>query len=176
MMRASHDHPGNGPVSDDFSRCIVFLKQLGEIYWHASFYNEFFELAGSQSQTTRDMPSGERDPLVTFLNDRMPGRQQFCKVLEPQNQCGIRRRIVVDTVDDEQLGQDTRPKGQSHVLASNESGLTVLPSETTQTAMAHMTDPGSLDTEEVTLLDPGAQLFEDWLVDLGSFHNIFPSA
>lgn len=160
MMRASRDHPGN---SEDFNKCIDFLKQLGEIYWHASFYNEFFELAASPSQNTTETPNGERDPLVTFLNDRMPGRQQLCKVLEPQNQGRIRKRTLVD--NDE--------IGQSNMLASNEANLPALSSPS---IMAEMPDSERIDTGDVTWLDPGAQLFEDWLVDLGSFHNIFPSA
>ncbi|KAJ5814848.1 hypothetical protein N7474_006625 [Penicillium riverlandense] len=160
ITRASRDHPGK---SEDFNKCIVFLKQLGEIYWHASFYNEFFELAASSSQNITETLNGARDPLVTFLNDRMPGRQQFCKVLESQNQSRIRRRTLVDNAEN----------AQSNMLASDEAGLPALSSPS---IMAEMPDSERLDSGDVTLLDPGAQLFEDWLVDLGSFHNIFPSA
>lgn len=182
-MRASRDHPGRNPAAEkNFDKCIVFLKQLGEIYWHASFYNEFFELAASCSHNAAATPNGVRDPLVAFLNERMPGRQQFGKALEPQSQSASRRRTPVDVEEDEEQVNQTerRPaskkNGQGDMLASNEAGLPVLSDPLTQTVVAQMPDSQRPDTGDVPLLDPGGQLFEDWLDDLGYFHNIFPSA
>lgn len=182
MMRASHDHPGDYPAAENFDKCINFLKQLGEIYWHASFYNDFFELAASCSQNTMATSNGVRDPLVAFLNDHMPVRQQIGKASGPQSQSTSRRRTPVgDEEDDEQVRQSERrpgskANGQGDILASNEAGSPLLSGPRTQTVMAQMPDSERLDTEDVALLNLGSQLFEDWLDDLGCFHNIFPSA
>lgn len=182
MMRASCDYPRKYFAAENFEKCIVFLKQLGEIYWHAGFYNEFFELAASCSQNMTATPNGVRDPLVAFLNERMPGRQQFGKALEPQGQSTSRRWTPVGVVeDDKQVNQtERRPgskkNGQGDMLPSNKAGLPVLSYPPAQTVMAQMPDSERLDTGDVTLLDPGAQPFEDWLDDFGYFHNIFPSA
>jgi hypothetical protein len=87
----------------------------------------------------------------------------------------------VDDEDDEQSTQaerrpDRKENEQADMLASHEAGLPVLSGPPTQTDMAQMPDSERFDTGDVTSMDPSAQLFEDWLEDLGYFHNIFPSA
>jgi hypothetical protein len=181
MMRASRDNLGKYPAAENFDKCIVFLKQLSEIYWHASFYNKFFESAASCSQNAAATANGERDPLIAFLNDRMPARQQFGKALEPHGQSTSRRRTSVDDEEDyAQARQTERPgdkeNGQGDMLASNEARLPVLSGPATQTVTAQMPESERLDTGDATFLDSGAQPFEDWLDDLGYFHNIFPFA
>lgn len=44
VMRGSADKCLISQTSLHFQTCMEFLKRLGEIYWHASFYHEFFEL------------------------------------------------------------------------------------------------------------------------------------
>lgn len=55
-----------------FDLCMIFLRQLRDIYWHAIFYCEFFELAASinESRLVTHM-SEAQDPLASFLTQRI---------------------------------------------------------------------------------------------------------
>lgn len=48
-----------------FDSCMTFLAQLGEIYWHALFYAQFFQLA--ISIVKQEPPRSSGDALTSFL-------------------------------------------------------------------------------------------------------------
>ncbi|OAP63166.1 hypothetical protein AYL99_02393 [Fonsecaea erecta] len=55
-----------------FELCMIFLRQLRDIYWHAIFYCEFFELAASiKDHQLRTQMSEAHDPLASFLTQRI---------------------------------------------------------------------------------------------------------
>ncbi|EXJ67275.1 uncharacterized protein A1O5_09288 [Cladophialophora psammophila CBS 110553] len=55
-----------------FELCMIFLRQLRDIYWHAIFYCEFFELAASiKDHDLRTQMSEAHDPLASFLTQRI---------------------------------------------------------------------------------------------------------
>ncbi|KAJ9615918.1 hypothetical protein H2200_001995 [Cladophialophora chaetospira] len=55
-----------------FELCMIFLRQLKDIYWHAIFYCEFFELAASiKNDQLRTEISEAHDPLASFLTQHI---------------------------------------------------------------------------------------------------------
>ncbi|KFZ04035.1 hypothetical protein V502_10464 [Pseudogymnoascus sp. VKM F-4520 (FW-2644)] len=62
--------------SNRFDLCMIFLRQLREVYWHASFYCEFFELAASIDTPSSAPPIGSQDPLIKFLTQKVRLRNQ----------------------------------------------------------------------------------------------------
>lgn len=186
MMRAN-DSSGKQRDADRFDECMSFLQQLSEIYWHASFYHEFFELAASNSQTTSAQTgaSGARDPLVAFLNDRMPGKLAG-KASEPHSQNVSRKRTpsdpggAADQMSSARTGTSDGNQGNtSRGAVPRRNGSSERPA-TTPPPEGILADPPVLGalvaSEDVTLLESSGQLFEDWLDEFGLFHNLFPSA
>jgi hypothetical protein len=55
---------------------MIFLRQLREVYWHASFYCEFFELAASIDTPSSAPPAGFQDPLIKALAQKISLRNQ----------------------------------------------------------------------------------------------------
>lgn len=185
MMRAN-DSSGKQHGAGRFDECMSFLQQLSEIYWHASFYHEFFELAASNSQakSAKTAARGARDPLVAFLNDRMPGKLGG-KASEPHSQAASRKRTPVGPGFADQMSsarhrtnhgpKRNTPKGPVPLHnGSSEQPATTPPPEVI------LSDPPLLEllvaSEDITPLDSGGQPFEDWLDDFGLFHHLFPSA
>ena len=55
-----------------FDLCMIFLRQLRDIYWHAIFYCDFFELAASiKERRLMTHMSEAQDPLASFLTQRI---------------------------------------------------------------------------------------------------------
>lgn len=164
---------------------MVLLEQLGEIYWHASFYHDFFKLAASHSQgPTTHVNGQEQDPLVAFFNDHRPTKQPVVKAPDLYGQNTSRRRTPT--------GEDieNNPTKPTPTLTGDDSIADHSSIATTTTATAHtgflapVTQapiPYALGTDDlelggVAIPDTNLQLFEDWLDEFGYFHNIFPSA
>jgi hypothetical protein len=58
-----------------FKMCMMFLHELGDIYWHASFYHDFFQLAATfdtsfDSNSFPQLNMKTQDTLITFLKQQ----------------------------------------------------------------------------------------------------------
>jgi hypothetical protein len=159
---------------------MVLLEQLGEIYWHASFYYDFFKLAAEHSQGPATYANGqEQDPLVAFFNDRVPPKQLFGKAVDFGHSASRRRTPVGDD-------EDTPAKPMqipSRDSVATEHAPMVTASVAHDGYLAPSTQPSipytlgeALELGAVAMPDSNLQLFEDWLDDYGYFHTIFPSA
>lgn len=167
---------------------MVLLEQLGDIYWHASFYHDFFKLAASHSQESTTHASGtEQDPLVAFFNDHMPAKQPAGKGAELSTQTTIWKRpltatdaeknpikvTVAQSQDDDAAGQSSMPVTTAEIQA----GFLATGATLQTTSTAYETGPGDLELGDATISDAtNLQLFEDWLDEFGYFQNIFQSA
>lgn len=187
-MRSSPDPSSRQPQIDRFSKCMVLLEQLGDIYWHASFYHDFFKLAASHSQEPTTHASGtEQDPLVAFFNDHMPAKQLAGKGVELSTQTTIWKRpstatnaerhhikvTATQSQDDDAADQSSLPVTTAEIQAGFLA--TGPPLQTTPTV--YETDPGDLELGDAAISDAAnLQLFEDWLDEFGYFQNIFQSA
>lgn len=71
-MRSSRNPEVKQLHRNRYDLCMIFLRQLRDIYWHASFYCKFFELAASLDKSTMTANEMEnQDPLASFLNNRV---------------------------------------------------------------------------------------------------------
>jgi hypothetical protein len=71
-IRSSRAKGGLQVHKNRFDLCMIFLRQLRDIYWHAIFYCEFFELAASiKDDQLRTQMSEAHDPLASFLTQRI---------------------------------------------------------------------------------------------------------
>ncbi|GFP59081.1 cutinase transcription factor 1 beta [Trichoderma asperellum] len=173
-------------AAEDSTRLAVEL--LGDIYWHASFYHDFFTLAASHSQGPTTHASGiEQDPLVAFFNDHMPAKQPSGKGIELSSQTPSWRRPLTANNADGNPIKPTVAQNQDHgttdhsampVTTTNiQTGL-LAEAPTVQTSSpTYEADPGDLELADAAISDAAnLQLFEDWLDEFGYFQNIFQSA
>ncbi|KIY03657.1 uncharacterized protein Z520_00348 [Fonsecaea multimorphosa CBS 102226] len=71
-IRSSRSEERRQVHKNRFELCMIFLRQLRDIYWHAIFYCEFFELAASiKDHQLRTQMSEAHDPLASFLTQRI---------------------------------------------------------------------------------------------------------
>ncbi|RFU75565.1 cutinase transcription factor 1 beta [Trichoderma arundinaceum] len=179
MMRSSPNQSSRQPHIDRFNKCMVLLEQLGDIYWHASFYHDFFKLAASHSQgPTTYANRQDQDPLVAFFNDHMPTKQPVSKAQEL-----YRRTPTRDEIEGNPLNPTGTPSRENNIADHSSMGITATTSAAhagylapAQTPIAYALGSDDLELEGVAIPDTNLQLFEDWLDEFGYFHNIFPSA
>ncbi|OBT39591.1 hypothetical protein VE00_10555 [Pseudogymnoascus sp. WSF 3629] len=162
--------------SNRFDLCMIFLRQLREVYWHASFYCEFFELAASIDTPSSAPPIGSQDPLIKLLTQKVrlrnqgiaetggivsvPGyghpRSGYFRVLHNFNQVPLRSSPIAQSVSD--------PRSSTRCADSDQGPL--LP-------IGDM-DPADASTADL-LRDEGVQ-FEQWLEAYGNMQQFFPLA
>ncbi|KAH0524367.1 hypothetical protein TsFJ059_006891 [Trichoderma semiorbis] len=184
MMRSSPDPVSRQPHIDRFNKCMGLLEQLGDIYWHASFYHDFFKLAVLHSQGPAAYTNGkEQDPLVAFLNDHMPVKLPVLRGTELYSQNASRRRTPTgDDIEDNPTKPTATPSREdgaadlSSITTTTAAAQTGFLAPTTQASVPYELGTDDLGLGAVALPDPNLQLFEDWLDEYGYFHNIFPSA
>lgn len=184
MMRSSPDPVSRQPHIDRFNKCMGLLEQLGDIYWHASFYHDFFKLAVLHSQGPAAYTNGkEQDPLVAFLNDHMPVKLPVLRGTELYSQNVSRRRTPIgDDIEDNPIKPTVTPSQEdgaadlSSIATTTAAAQTGFLAPTTQASVPYELGTDDLGLGAVALPDPNLQLFEDWLDEYGYFHNIFPSA
>ncbi|KAM0247632.1 hypothetical protein ACHAQJ_009772 [Trichoderma viride] len=177
MMRSSPDQSSRQPHIDRFSKCMVLLEQLGEIYWHASFYYDFFKLAASHSQgPTTYANANEQDPLVAFFNDHMPTKQLGGKAPDLYSQSASRRRTPPAHDAENNLIKSTATPNRDDGIADHSSMAITTTADTQAGFLAYALDSDDLELGDIAIPDTNLQLFEDWLDEFGYFHNIFPSA
>lgn len=167
---------------------MVLLEQLGDIYWHASFYHDFFKLAASHSQEpTTHASATEQDPLVAFFNDHMPAKQPTGKGVETSIQASSWRRPPTATNAENNpikltaaQNQDDDTADHSSMLVTTadvQAGLLATAPTLQTTSTVYETDPGDLELGDAAISDAAnLHLFEDWLDEFGYFQNIFQSA
>ncbi|KAK4078430.1 transcriptional regulator family: Fungal Specific TF [Purpureocillium lilacinum] len=145
-----------------YDNCMAFLQQLGDIYWHASFYHEFFELAASPQGQPNSMR--DHDPLVAFLSDNLPAKLPSSnRPTEPH----VREEGSVVS----KVSKDRAANAAHHVASESHLTVTDAASGAPPTGDTSASEDGNGD-----FLGYLAGPFEDWLEDLGYFHNSFPSA
>jgi hypothetical protein len=165
---------------------MVLLEQLGDIYWHASFYHDFFKLAASHSQgPTTNTNGNEQDPLVAFFNDHMPTNRPVGKAPEIYSQSASRRRTPPAHDDECDPTKPTAAPNRDNGIVDHSSMVITTTADTQagflaptlQTiSTAYELGPDGLELGDIAIPDTNLQLFEDWLDEFGYFHNIFPSA
>lgn len=178
--------------TNQYNLCMTYLRELGKIYWHASFYCDFFDLAASIDS---DLPTQSRtetqDPLISFLQQQMGFNQKiipkFVNTVAKKAQDG-----------DDELEQhaDNNTRSRIQYLSTSESrtigssmSLPIMPGVQERSESQHMNagmlnnmaDSNRLfgnETSADIFADPRDDdlQFEEWLGTYGTFQHIFPSA
>ena len=159
LVLRTNDELNEPPSTHHFDTCLDFLKQLGEIFWHASFYHQLFASALSNSQPTTALIKVVRDPLVASLSDKSPGR-----IITKS--AGGRSQLDPDVV----AGQPNYGEMGRHRRGNAVESAPIFESLNA----AHETP--ALESADANILSDTDKLFADLLKDLGYFHNGFPSA
>lgn len=162
---------------------MMFLQELGDIYWHASFYHEFFELAASANNRATPAVNLGRDPLIEFLEKRSSTRGGYGQVAAAPHSLGNSKFPPTGHM----IAQSSSTINTSRVSEVLNDTLALNPStlhgESEETAeLGHNSDQALPEIEDISnfqTFDPTNDLdvrFEEWLVGYDQFQNIFPSA
>lgn len=178
--------------TSQYNLCMTYLRELGKIYWHASFYCDFFDLAASIDS---DLPTQSRtetqDPLISFLQQQMGFNQKI--IPKFVNNVAKKAQDGDDELE-QHADNNTRsrirdlPTSESRTIGSSMS-LPIMPgiqerSESQHTnagmlnSMADSTRLFGYETSADIFADPRDDdlQFEEWLGTYGTFQHIFPSA
>ena len=167
---------------DRYKLCMTFLRELGDIYWHATFYHDFFELAASVDNAwTKNPISRSQDPLIAFLKqqtaigERLGGGNS--RASGSSDSAPHQASNFSDIAPTLQYGPYAGPETISEVrnkpLAPNSDariGLKVRDSS----AAEIITEPP--DGDFFNILGVQELQFEEWLGECGNFLAVFPSA
>lgn len=186
--------------TNQYNLCMIYLRELGNVYWHASFYYDFFELAASvDNEFLEQRRSRTHDPLIAFLKQQISMRRSFArrsddvlvKRAKRQSAAALSTCPFVEpelgTIDANQQTLNTI----SITETDEQDGTIVASSEKTNEAeKEYLTGTDGLDSSEevhhqygsltgANILNVTADedlQFEEWLKGYGTFQNIFPSA
>lgn len=181
-MRASSSADSRKLHLNRYNLCMMFLQELGDIYWHASFYHEFFELAASANNRVTPAVNPVRDPLIEFLENRSSTRRGYGQVATAPQSLGnsnfpstgqiishsssnLNTNGVPEVLNDTFPLNPSRPNGESQESAElgHDSGQ----------ALPQVESISNFTFDQTNNLDVR---FEEWLVGYDQFQNIFPSA
>jgi hypothetical protein len=202
-IRASPSRSSKALHTDQYNSCMVYLRELGKIYWHASFYCDFFELAAS---TDHGLPANSqmqtRDPLIAFLQQQMGHNHKTV----PKFVSNTEKRIQNDDSEfpnppvsrDQPAGPCTSPSiRELEPSDSQVTGSIMLPPITSgiqeRSEMEAYKSNQPMSVEMLNGMDDRNRLFDDdigtdifavpsdlqfeeWLSSYGTFQSIFPSA
>lgn len=162
---------------------MMFLRELGDIYWHASFYHEFFELAASANNRATPAINSVRDPLIEFLEKRSSARGGYGQIAAGPQGFGNSKfppteHIIAQSSNSLDTNRESAALIDTHTLnplSLNEESLE---------SAEHGPNSGQAlpqveDISNFQIFNPTNDLdvrFEEWLVGYDQFQNIFPSA
>lgn len=159
--------------SNRFELCMMFLRQLREVYWHASFYCEFFELAASIDTPSLAPPIRSQDPLMKFLTQKVSLRNQGLaeggtgsapSYWHPQSG-------VLNNFNQLPLSPSS-PIAQTVSAPKSPEGC----AESDQRPSLPISDMGPVDANTVDLLSSEDIQFEQWLEAYSNMQQFFPLA
>jgi hypothetical protein len=162
--------------SNRFELCMIFLRQLREVYWHAGFYCEFFELAASIDTPSSAPPIRSQDPLIKFLTQkdslRNQGNADGGTGSTPSN-CHLRSGYsrVLHNFNQLPLSPNS-PIAQTISAPQSPEGC----AESDQRTSLPISDMGAVDASTVDGLCSEGVQFEQWLEAYSNMQQFFPLA
>lgn len=159
-----------------YQTCMKFLKQLGEIYWHASFYYDLFKLAASHISATPH-------PQDAGVSENLHERLSSATVFSDNNPQGQFETTGCDLALEDAFNRPGSPmdyfvNARSPVPSFESNGNSakpvfdpVLSLESIEAFDSGHVDDGGLNLEGVDI-----QALTEWLDQDGIFQSFFPSA
>lgn len=175
-LRASPTSELRQANTNRFELCMMFLRQLREVYWHASFYCEFFELAASIDTPSSAPPIRSQDPLIKFLTQKVSLRNQGIAeggTGSTPSYCHLRSGYfrILDSFNQLPLSPSS-PIAQTVSAPKSPEGC----AESDQRPSLPISDMGPVDASTVDLLSSEGVQFEQWLEAYSNMQQFFPLA
>ncbi|KFY98686.1 hypothetical protein V500_01572 [Pseudogymnoascus sp. VKM F-4518 (FW-2643)] len=175
-LRASPTPELKQANSNRFDLCMMFLRQLRDVYWHASFYYEFFELAASIDTPSSAPPIGSQDPLIKSLTQKLSLRNQGIAERGTGSVPGYRHPPsgyfrALQNFNQLPLSQSS-PIAQTVLATKSPEGC----AESNEGPSLPISDMGSPDASTVDVLGSEGVQFEQWLEAYGNMQQFFPLA
>jgi len=161
--------------SNRFDLCMIFLRQLREVYWHASFYCEFFELAASIDTPSSAPPTGFQDPLIKVLAQKISLRNQG--VAENSGAASVPSSSHPQSGYFRVLHNFSQlPLSQSSPIAQTGSNprSSAGSADFNQDPPLAISDIGPVDASNTDMLSGEGVQFEQWLEAYGNLQQFFP--
>lgn len=159
-----------------YQTCMSFLKQLGEVYWHARFYHDLFKLAASHIGAT---PHLQDAGVSENLHVRLSSAAVFSDN-NPQGQFATNGCDVApeDAFDRPGSPVDYFVSAGSPVPIFESNGNSVItvfePALNLESIGAFNSD--HVDDAGLNLQGVDIQAWTEWLNQDGIFQSLFPSA
>lgn len=158
LLRHFADDETRQTNHEGFNICMKFIHKLKDIYWHAGFYHELFEMALTQSGNNARLRENGNHPVLAFLQgsksvnvSKQPERYAEAEYSSGSSEPTLQTEMSVQ----ESL---RHPRGAS----SDVDGIATGVSE------AEYPPLDGSNAESV--------IFEDWLKECGYYYNSLPSA
>ncbi|KAH8817384.1 fungal-specific transcription factor domain-containing protein [Xylogone sp. PMI_703] len=189
-IRSSRNPTVTTLFTNQYNLCMIFLRELGDVYWHASFYYDFFELAASiDNEFLEPRQSRTHDPLIAFLKQQMAIRTNHSRLSGDS-------LLNRSKKQSSRLSTSSLPSSSHGTAGPSEQtvdSITVMPSRTPyseepggegsrQSNKASSNGEDNLQYEmamssEALSATPDEEFqFEELLKGYETFQNIFPSA
>lgn len=187
-MRCSSEADKYEDAQRGFHTCMACLKELSEIFWHAEFYHDFFELLATAS-CTRPAALGHSDasPPPRRIAARQESADDSAR-LTPHKSTRARSQPlnVAQGYGPHSAASDTAQDQSTHNIFQDQDYTTTALNTNTFSVFGLSVDPSQLTTlfpnsqscEDSQLLSPDEQqqLFNGWLDDDALLQSLFPSA
>ncbi|KAL1873465.1 hypothetical protein VTK73DRAFT_913 [Phialemonium thermophilum] len=171
LMRCSSDAASYEIAHEGFDTCMTVLDQLGQTYWHAKFYHDFFQLTAPVSSST---VSRTRRPLKAT---KKGGEARDVARPFPVYEGISSDPVPVVGAQEQPTNAGEIPRLLSHADTSRLGIDETLASETAEDVL-DCQSAGPWPGPELALADSDGQVrfYPDWLDDDVLFQSLFPSA
>ena len=168
---------------------MIFLDQLGDIYWHARFYHQFFELAATGYQPILPKPisdeeDGKRETMMAFFGNRL-SKRRLRSAAEAESQVQSLQMpgtSYLQTVEDScekvhQAGEDRSQGGNANIIFNLHTNPNKEPPPDSQLQETHVGVLAEHGLDDyVSPVTSEEWQFETLLEDYRNFYSFFPSA
>lgn len=179
-LQMPKDSPETKASTKGFQDCLRFLKQLGDIHWHAGFYHDFFQMLATrgaaesnkrpntdtQSSSSRRRRYSDANTHGAAVGQSRNILRDFTEAATAWKNPGIvaDRQATESPVTRSDPGPSTAPPPAQYLSAS------MMPPD--QTSLPPPSFDFSLD--DIMNIDDG--LFDGWLEDYSKMQTVLPSA
>ena len=172
-MRCSADSTSYQAARGRFRTCMSVLERLGQTYWHAKFYHDFFQLAALTSRP--EAPTLQRPVSATEAREKEQQQNEARRLSVPEG--ASPSSMPVSHVGDKppDLTETNQPPYRDGEVMSSINEQ-FAPSMAAEIGDASAPEPWA--AEDMVLVDSEDQihLYHDWLDDDVLFQSLFPSA
>lgn len=179
MLSLPHEYPRKNHSKRGLRECLRFLQQIGDMYWHACYYHDFFDLVASrlpEDPALVNRSSVARPDVLrrrARTNDTSTWSRSI-EIREPGNSLDNPDPSIPvapatpPAISDFFLGNTHPLHGITSANPSSATQTSELPHEQISSTVPHSGDTGNLSVFE-------EDFFEKWFDCDAYFQTLFPS-